>query len=122
MPAARLDRTFSQSDFDAFARLSGDNNPIHVDPDFASQTRFGKTVAHGALLCSVLRAMVDELVPGSSQISQSTMYPAPSPVDETLRFDVRIISDDGDTVRLDLRVKRMIDQETTCIGETEVRR
>jgi acyl dehydratase len=117
-----LEKCFTQSDFDVFARLSGDNNPIHVDPDFAATTRFGKTVAHGALLCSVLRGLVDELVPGSTQISQSTMYPAPSPVGETLRFDVEISGGDDTRVRLDLRVTRLSDQETTCSGDTEVLR
>lgn len=76
---ATLDKTFTQADFDAFAALSGDDNPIHVDPDFSARTRFGRTVAHGALLCSVLRGLVEEIVPGGRQIRQSTMYPAPRP-------------------------------------------
>ncbi len=73
--SATLDKTFTQADFDAFAALSGDDNPIHVDPDFSARTRFGRTVAHGALLCSVLRGLVEEIVPGGRQIRQSTMYP-----------------------------------------------
>ena len=48
--------TFAQADFDEFARLSGDDNPIHVDPDYSSTTRFGRTVAHGMLPFSVLDA------------------------------------------------------------------
>jgi len=51
-------RVFSQADFDRFAALSGDNNPIHVDPTFAARTKFGRTVAHGmfiySVVCSVL--------------------------------------------------------------------
>lgn len=49
---------FSQAQFDEYARLSGDNNPIHVDPGFAAQTRFGRTVAHGMLLFSALQAAI----------------------------------------------------------------
>ena len=50
--AATLRRRFSQADFDRFARLSGDDNPIHVDPRFAARTRFGRTVAHALATCS----------------------------------------------------------------------
>ena len=52
---------FTQDDFVRFARLSGDDNPIHVDAKFASTTRFGKTVAHGMLLYSVLCAWLTRM-------------------------------------------------------------
>ncbi len=57
-------RSFSQADFDSFARLSGDHNPIHTDPAFSARTRFGRPVAHGLLLCGVLRGLIDKVVPG----------------------------------------------------------
>jgi acyl dehydratase len=49
---------FTQSEFDEYARLSGDDNPIHVDPAFAANTRFGRTVAHGMHLFSALQANI----------------------------------------------------------------
>ena len=42
--ATLVRRTFAQRDFDRFAALSGDDNPIHVDAAFAARTRFGRTV------------------------------------------------------------------------------
>ena len=40
-PEARIvERVLTQDEFDAFAKLSGDDNPIHVDPDFSARTRF----------------------------------------------------------------------------------
>ncbi|WP_300531090.1 MaoC/PaaZ C-terminal domain-containing protein [Maricaulis sp.] len=122
MKEATLVRSFRQSDFDAFAALSGDDNAIHTDPAFAARTRFGKTVAHGAMLCAVLRGLVDQLVPGGRQLRQSTMYPAPSPVDEVLRFEARIREESEHRVMLDLSVLRVSDGEITCRGETEVAR
>src|SRR5210317_380667 len=59
-----LDKVLTQADFDAFAELSGDDNPIHVDPAFCAKTRFGRTVSHGMLLSTVLRGLIDQLVPG----------------------------------------------------------
>jgi acyl dehydratase len=52
-------RTFSMRDQDHFAALSGDRNPIHVDPLFARRTQAGAPVAHG--MHAVLWAL-DELV------------------------------------------------------------
>jgi acyl dehydratase len=114
------ERTFTQADFDAFAKLSGDDNPIHVDPDFSARTRFGRTVAHGALLCSVLRGLVEELVPGGRQLRQSTMYPAPSPAGEALLFEAETLDETDGRIRVRLQVIRKSDGETTCSGETEV--
>lgn len=122
-PKARhiaLERRFSQADFDAFARISGDDNPIHVDPAFSARTRFGQTVAHGALLCSVLRGLVETLVPGGRQLSQNTQYPAPSPAGEALRFEAEIIAETEAGYRLALTVTRLGDSVVTCLGETEV--
>lgn len=39
----------SQERIDRYADLSGDYNPLHVDPDFGSRTPFGSTIAHGPL-------------------------------------------------------------------------
>ncbi|ABI64603.1 MAG: acyl dehydratase [Maricaulis maris] len=122
--SARLDKTFSQADFDAFARLSGDDNPIHCDPGFAATTRFERTVAHGALLCAVLRRLVEEVYPGARQLSQDSQYPAPSPVNEALRFEVETVGtpdpENARRVALALRVTRLCDGVVTCTGATEI--
>ena len=117
---AVLDRTFSQADFNAFARLSGDDNPIHVDPEFSARTRFGRTVAHGALLCSVLRGLVETIMPGGRQLSQKTQYPAPSPTGEALRFEAETVAETEHGVMIALKVTRLSDGAITCLGETEV--
>ena len=51
-----LNRVFTQEDFDRFARLSGDDNPIHVDSEFSARHKFGRTVAHGMLLLAIYSA------------------------------------------------------------------
>ncbi|WP_291841781.1 MaoC/PaaZ C-terminal domain-containing protein [Maricaulis sp.] len=117
---AKLDKTFSQADFDAFARLSGDDNPIHVDPEFSARTRFGKTVAHGALLCSVLRGLVETIMPGGRQLTQNTQYPAPSLAGEVLRFEAETVGATELGILIALKVTRLSDGVVTCLGQTEV--
>jgi len=83
-------RVFAQADFDQFAALSGDDNPIHVDPDFAATTRFGATVAHGMLLYGGICGLIDEHFPGLAQIDQNLMFMAPTFANEeiTIRGEV----------------------------------
>lgn len=74
----------TQQDFDRFADLSGDHNPIHVDPAFAAGTPFGATVSHGMLLFSRLRGLMARHYPGLPLASQTLMFPAPCYADEPL--------------------------------------
>lgn len=67
----------TQADFHAFAHLSGDHNPIHIDPAFAAQTAFGATVAHGMLLFTVLRGLVERHYPHTRLHAQEPMFPIP---------------------------------------------
>lgn len=79
---------FVQADFDRFAELSGDHNPIHVDAAYAARTAFGATVAHGMLLFSRLRALVGHAWPGKRLQIQELMFPAPSYAGEALTLAV----------------------------------
>jgi len=112
-----LERTLTQDDFDAFAQLSGDDNPIHVDPDFARRSRFGRTVSHGMLLSTVLGGLLDRLAPGSRQVSQKLMFPAPTYAGEPMRFSVVRKSDDGRHVVAEIGCERVADGTITCAGE-----
>lgn len=104
-PAIREPLTLTQADFDRFARLSGDHNPIHVDPVFAAETRFGATVSHGMLLFSALRGLIERHYPGTRMTHQDLKFPAPAYADEALTLEIS--SDphaDGDAIALITRV------------------
>jgi 3-hydroxybutyryl-CoA dehydratase len=55
---APLSRTLTQDRIDAYARASGDFNPIHIDEDFARTTPMGGTIAHGMLVLAFLSEMM----------------------------------------------------------------
>jgi len=54
-------RTISEADVSAFAGLSGDFNPLHVDEVFAEQGAFGRRIAHGALVLSVATGLRQQM-------------------------------------------------------------
>lgn len=93
----------TQAQFDAFALLSGDDNPIHTDPTFAAATRFGRTVSHGMLIKAQLWAMLGRLGLTPGQVALT--FPAPAFADEALRLTVR---QEGDGA-LVLRAERLAD-------------
>lgn len=51
---AEYSRTIDAADIAAFARISGDDDPVHTDPDFAARTAFGRCIAHGAHVMGLL--------------------------------------------------------------------
>ncbi|UOQ57369.1 MaoC family dehydratase [Leucobacter allii] len=80
-----------QQDVDDFARVTGDRNPIHVDPEAAAATPFGGTIAHGLLTHSLvvpLMAEVFEVTGASMGINYGLnrlRFPAPVPVGSRIR-------------------------------------
>lgn len=88
-------RVLLQSDFDRFARLTGDDNPIHCDPAFAKTTHFGATVAHGMMLYSCIAKGLAESIPGPGavQLEQTLMFPNPTFVGDCITVSLALEGD-----------------------------
>ncbi len=88
---ASFKRRLTQEDFTRFALLSGDNNPIHTDPEFSARTRFGRPVAHGAFLFGLISSATNNLLPGPGLLLyQELMFPTPSYAGEEITVQVEI--------------------------------
>ena len=61
-------RTITEADVVAFAGLSGDFNPLHVDEEFAKTTIFGARIAHGLLGLSVASGLINQLGLGEGTV------------------------------------------------------
>lgn len=112
----------AQDEFDRFAALSGDDNPIHVDPEFSARTRFGKTVAHGMFLYSLICGVLAKHLPNASQVGQDLMFPAPSYVGEEIVVSARVL--ELDAAKNWARIETMVTRpngEIGCQGETTIR-
>jgi len=115
-------RTFTQDDFNRFAALSGDDNPIHVDPEFSARTKFGKTVAHGMLLYGSICGAVSECFPGAVQLEQSLRFPSPTYVGEeiTIQMIVTNVNEADGTARIEAVITRPTG-EVSCEGSMVIR-
>ncbi|HEY5901762.1 MAG TPA: MaoC family dehydratase [Anaerolineales bacterium] len=71
--------TITDETIRAFADLSGDHNPVHLDDAYAAGTRFGRRIAHGMIAASLISAtLANELPgPGSVYLSQTLTFKGP---------------------------------------------
>ena len=88
----RLTRRFTADAVDAFARVSGDDNPLHVDEAFAAKTRFGKRVAHGMLSAAYVSSIIGTRLPGAGALwfQQEFDFLVPVLVDDEIAFVVKV--------------------------------
>jgi acyl dehydratase len=116
--AATLSKTIRDEDVRAFAELTGDHNPVHLDDEYAAGTRFGRRVAHGMLAASLISAALANELPGRGTVylSQQLQFTAPVFPGDTVTARVAVTK-----VRED---KPVVTLETVCTnqrGETVIR-
>ena len=99
-----LMKTVMETDVVGFARLSGDDNPIHLCDVYASQTRFGQRIAHGLYTASLISAVLGTRLPGPGAVyrSQSLNFHAPVKIGDvvTVIVEVKELVDKGHRVRI----------------------
>ena len=102
--SAELIRTLTERDVMAFAEVTGDFNPVHVDADAAAASSFGERIVHGMLTASLLSALLAMKLPGPGAIylSQSLRFLRPVKIGDTVTARVEIVSIDIARRRLTL--------------------
>ena len=72
-------RVIRQADVELFAQVSGDNNPLHLDEEFAGRTMFEGRIVHGMYTAAMISAVIGTRMPGPGCIymSQSLRFMAP---------------------------------------------
>ncbi len=86
-------RFISEEDVQTFARITGDDNPLHVDAEYAKNTRFGDRIVHGVFLLGLISKVLgrDFPGPGSVAVSISCRFLRPVRVNSEVRVSVKIV-------------------------------
>lgn len=86
-------RTITDQDVRDFARLSGDDNPIHINDEYAAKTRFKRRIAHGMLAASVLSKVAGTQMPGPGSIylNQTMKFKRPCYIGDTITAEIKVL-------------------------------
>ena len=117
MPVAAGDRvsftkTVTEEDIVDFARVTGDEQPLHLDPDFGKRTRFGKRIAHGMLSAGYISAALGtKLAPGwvVVYLQQQLRFRLPVAIGDTITANGEVKEIDGE--------KRIATLQTDCVNQ-----
>ena len=75
-----------------FAEMSGDDNPIHLDDEYAKKTRFKKRIAHGMILGALVSRLLNQKIgSGGIYLAQTLKFSNPVYIDEDITFEFEII-------------------------------
>jgi len=91
---ARRGLTLTPEHVATYAKLTGDYNPLHFDPEFVARTSFGKLIVQGGLTTGLLHALVamDLPGPGTVFLSQNWKFTAPVYIGDTITAEARVVS------------------------------
>lgn len=89
-------KTISAEDVEAFARVTGDTNRLHLDEDYAAGTRFGGPIVHGGLLVGVVGAALARLPGVVVYLSQEASFDRPVGIGDRVRVTCTVREQLGD--------------------------
>ena len=121
-----VEKTFCQDDVNRYADASGDHNPIHVDPNFAAGSQFGRRIAHGMMIAASISEMMAQAF-GQDWHKSGRMkirFRAPVFPGETVRASGTVRSvrqiEDATEVAVSVQVTKTND-EAAITGDARVR-
>jgi len=106
--SVQYSQTITDADIKAFSGISGDRNPVHIDQEYASASRYGKRIAHGLMSASFFSALFGTKLPGPGcvYVSQTLNFKRPVYIDDTVIAEISVTKID--------RLKRRVFFDTIC--------
>ena len=120
--AAETSRVVGAADIEAFAEVSGDNNPVHLDEAYARTTTFGERIAHGMLSAAYISAILGTKLPGPGAIylSQSLRFRRPVRIGDLVVARATVTALDDTKGRVTLETVCEVGGKTVMDGEAVV--
>ncbi len=117
-----VSKTIGDAEIEAFASLSTDHNPVHLDDEYAQQTIFGGRIAHGMLTAGLISAVIGEQLPGHGTVylKQDLKFLAPVRPGDRVRAIVSVQEIDYAKRRVVLKCACEVDDKPVLKGEALV--
>ena len=115
-------QTITDSDVKAFSGISGDKNPVHMDDEYAKNSRYKKRIAHGMLSASFFSALFGTKIPGEGcvYVAQSLRFKRPVYLDDTVVASVIVTSVDLKKKRVFFQTVCKVNNKIVIDGEAEL--
>jgi 3-hydroxybutyryl-CoA dehydratase len=119
---AELRRTVTAQDIDAFAAVTGDDNPVHLDEAYAAGTQFKGRIAHGMLSASYISAVLGTRLPGPGAIyvSQTLSFRRPVRIGDEVSAAAKVTAIDAARGRVTFATQCVVAGKTVVEGEAVV--
>jgi 3-hydroxybutyryl-CoA dehydratase len=100
--SAERSHTVTEATIAAFAEVSGDHNPVHLDAEFAATTAFKERIAHGMLSAAYISAVLGNDLPGPGAIylSQTLNFRRPVKIGDVVTARVTVAAIDAEKARV----------------------
>ena len=117
-----FEKKITEKDINELAKLSGDDNPVHTNSDFAKKTIFKQKVAHGFLSASLISMLIATKLPGPGSIylSQNLKFLAPVFIDDLVRVKVTVEEIDQEKKKVKLQTECFKNEKKIISGEAVV--
>lgn len=115
-------QTITDADIKAFSGISGDKNPVHMDDEYAKNSRYKKRIAHGMLSASFFSALFGTKIPGEGcvYVAQSLRFKRPVYLDDTVVASVTVTNVDLKKKRVFFQTVCKVNNKIVIDGEAEL--
>jgi 3-hydroxybutyryl-CoA dehydratase len=120
--SAEISHTVTDADIRAFAEVSGDNNPVHLDEAYAAKTPFKTRIAHGMLSAGYISAVLGARLPGPGAIyiSQTMNFKRPVRIGDEVTTRATVAAIDAERARVTLATVCEVAGKPVVEGEAVV--
>jgi len=111
-------KTITEADVVMFAGISGDNNPVHINAEYAEQTMFGQRIVHGMFSAALISAVLGTRLPGPGAIyvDQSLKFKAPVHIGDTVTATATVVEINAERRRVKLETVVRVGDKVVAEG------
>lgn len=120
--SASISHLVTDADVTGFAALSGDENPVHLDEEYASKSRYGRRIAHGLFGASFFSGLFGTRLPGRGCVyaAQNLKFRRPVYIGDELVATVTVLAVDVQRKRVFFSTVCTVDGKEVIIGDAEI--